>query len=553
LPLTDSNASVPVLDPASARGAVEERDRLALILEIAQAASTLDLPELIKEVGGCLRRSHWQWEHTSLCLYEPEVNALRIHSVTFTPGSLETYHRKYAGGDLLPIEGTQSGLAFSTGEPCVVSSLAEYLSLLSPSWLLKIRPALPPAYSSIIVPLVCRGRRLGTLSVVSPRDNGCGEGAVDLLRQVASTVAPAVDNSLAYRRIAELKDRLDKRTSYLESEINSAFDEVLGDSPAFRHVLGLVESVAHTDSTVLLRGETGTGKELIARAIHRLSHRKDGPFVKINCAAIPTGLLESELFGHEKGAFTGAIAQRIGRFELATGGTLLLDEVGDIPFDLQSKLLRVLQEKEFERLGSSTTVRVDVRLIAATNRNLDEMIAQRSFRSDLYYRLNVFPVIVPPLRERISDIRPLVRHFVERSARRLKKQITEIPEASLAALARYAWPGNVRELENVIERSVILSPGPTLIVRISELAEAERPLTEVDPAPRRVDEPGPTLAGAERALILKVLDETGWVVGGSAGAAARLGISRTTLQSRMRKLEIARPRSRTRPSSHSNV
>jgi formate hydrogenlyase transcriptional activator len=539
--LSSSRVGGPVPTVPHADSVVAERDRLALILEIAQAASTLDLPELIKQVGLCLRRSHWKWEHTSMCLYEPEVRALRVYAFTFTPGTLEAHHRNYRGGDLVPIEGTQSGLAFSTGEPCMVNSRAEYQSLLSPAWLMKIQPALPPEYSSCIVPLVCKGRRLGTLSVASPRNDCCDAGAVELLRQVASALAPAVDNSLAYRRIEELKDRLDKRASYLESEINAAFAEVLGESPAFRQVLELVESVARTDSTVLLCGETGTGKELIARAIHRLSHRRDSAFVKINCAAIPTGLLESELFGHEKGAFTGAIAQRIGRFELASGGTLLLDEVGDIPFELQSKLLRVLQEKEFERLGSSSTVRVDVRLIAATNRNLGEMIAQRTFRSDLYYRLNVFPLVVPPLRERVSDIRPLARHFVERSARRLRKQITEIPEDALEALARYSWPGNVRELENVIERSVILSPGPALSVRIAGLEEADPPAAAA-PARASADEPGMTLASAERALILKVLQETGWVVGGSAGAAARLGISRTTLQSRMRMLRIARPR-----------
>ncbi len=531
--------------PLSFDHVMRERDRLALVLEVARAAASLELPELIGELATCLHRSRWGWEHASLCLYEPEARALRIHSVVFSAGPLGESHKRYSGGDLVPVEGTQSGLAFMTGKPCVVNTRAEYEALLSPAWAKLIVAALPEEYSSCIVPLVCRGRRLGTLACSNARSYAFDDEAVELLTRISETLAPAVDNALAYRRIEELKDRLATENRYLEGELSSLFTEVLGESPAFTEVLQLVESVAATDSTVLVRGETGTGKELIARAIHRLSGRSERSFVKVNCAAIPTGLLESELFGHEKGAFTGAVAQRVGRFELATGGTLFLDEVGDIPLELQPKLLRVLQEKEFERLGSSRTVKVDVRLVAATNRNLTEMIAQRSFRSDLFYRLNVFPIVIPPLRERRSDIPQLVRHFVDRSARRFKKQILDIPEAALSAMTSYAWPGNVRELENVIERSVILSNGPLLRLRCSDFETAAGPPAPPAPAAptERTDTSSPTLAEAERIFILKALEESGWVVAGRSGAAARLGISRTTLQSRMRKLRIVRPRS----------
>jgi formate hydrogenlyase transcriptional activator len=296
------------------------------------------------------------------------------------------------------------------------------------------------------------------------------------------------------------------------------------------------QTVASTDSTVLIRGETGTGKELIARAIHNLSARRERTLVKINCAAIPTGLLESELFGHEKGAFTGAIAQRIGRFELANGGTLFLDEVGDIPLELQPKLLRVLQEHEFERLGSTKTLRVNVRIVAATNSNLPRMVAEKQFRSDLFYRLNVFPIVIPPLRERREDISLLVRYFVQKYARRMKKKIETIPASAMKALSEYNWPGNVRELENFIERAVILSRGAQLEISLAEL----RPVTNL--APVISANGAATLEQAERQHIVRALGETNWVIGGAAGAAARLGMKRTTLQSRMKNLGITRPK-----------
>ena len=310
------------------------------------------------------------------------------------------------------------------------------------------------------------------------------------------------------------------------------FEEIVGTSAALKAVLKQVGVVAPTESTVLILGETGTGKELIARAIHAASSRSRRPFVKLNCAAIPTGLLESELFGHEKGAFTGAIAQRIGRFELADGGTIFLDEVGDIPLELQTKLLRVLQEREFERLGSTRTLRTDARLIAATNRELRKMVEQRKFRDDLFYRLNVFPIYVPALRERSEDIPLLVNHFAQRFARRMNRTIETIPAETMAVLTRYPWPGNIRELQNLIERAVILSHGPVLQVPLQDLDNRT--------SPRRDNGKDQTLEAAERAHILAILKETRWVLGGARGAAVRLGMNRSTLQFRLKKLGIVR-------------
>jgi len=340
---------------------------------------------------------------------------------------------------------------------------------------------------------------------------------------------------LSLGEITELKDKLAKEKLYLEDEIRteSNFGEIIGESAALKRILKQVQTVAPTDSTVLIMGETGTGKELIARAIHNLSKRRERTFVKINCAAIPTGLLESELFGHERGAFTGAIAQKAGRFELGHQGTLFLDEVGDIALELQSKLLRVLQEQEFERLGSTRTIHVDVRLVAATNRDLAQMVAEKQFRSDLYYRLNVFPITAPPLRERAEDIPSLVRYFAQKYGQRMNKEILTIPTEVMNTLTKYHWPGNIRELENFIERAVILSPGPDLRVPLSEL---KRSLET-----QHMGAVGTkTLEEAEREHILKVLEETMWVVSGPSGAATRLGMRRTTLQARMQKLGIMR-------------
>jgi formate hydrogenlyase transcriptional activator len=344
-------------------------------------------------------------------------------------------------------------------------------------------------------------------------------------------VALALDNAAAHREIAELSKKLEQEKLYLQDEIESAhnFEEIIGESAALQRVLTQVGTVAPSNATVLILGETGTGKELIARAIHRMSSRKDASFIKLNCAAIPTGLLESELFGHEKGAFTSAVSQKVGRLELADGGTLFLDEVGEVPLELQPKLLRVLQDQEFERLGGTRTIKVDLRLIAATNRDLAKSVAGHEFRSDLYYRLHVFPVHMPSLRERSKDIPLLVRYFVRKFALRMNKQIDNIPAEAMRALQSWHWPGNVRELENLVERSVILSQGTTLSVPLAEL---------------RLEHDGPrrdsTLESLEREHILRVLHETGGVIAGLHGAAARLGMKRTTLQSRMQKLGITR-------------
>jgi formate hydrogenlyase transcriptional activator len=386
------------------------------------------------------------------------------------------------------------------------------------------------------LPLTTAHRRIGSLVTGSVKpDAYSDEEDVEFLRQVANQIAITVENTLAYGEIQELKDKLAQEKLYLQDEVRSElnFKEIVGKSVALRRVLMQVEIVAPTDSTVLIYGETGTGKELIARAIHNLSPRCSNAFVRLNCAAIPTGLLESELFGHEKGAFTGAIAQRVGRFELADRGTVFLDEIGEVPLDLQTKLLRVLREREFERLGSTRTMRTDARLIAATNRDLSAMVAEQKFRSDLFYRLNVFPVRVPALRERAEDIPLLVRHFVQHFARRMKRTIETIPSETMEALSRYSWPGNIRELENLIERAVILSPGPVLQVPLGDLDSRT--------TPGQVNGKHRSLADAERAHILATLKETRWVLSGPNGAAIRLGMNRSTLQFRMKKLSIVRP------------
>jgi formate hydrogenlyase transcriptional activator len=368
------------------------------------------------------------------------------------------------------------------------------------------------------------------------QENAFTADDAELLNQVGKQVAIAVENALAFRQIDELKNQLKEEKLYLEEEIRTEynFEEIIGASQVLKRVLQDVETVAATDSTVLIYGETGTGKELIAHAIHNLSRRRERTLVKVNCAAIPTGLLESEFFGHERGAFTGAIDRRIGRFELAHQGTIFLDEVEDIPLELQSKLLRVLQEQEFERLGSSRTQRVDVRVVAATNTDLAELVAERKFRNDLYYRLNVFPITVPPLRERPEDIPLLVHFFANRFAQQMKKKIESVSKETMAALVSYNWPGNIRELQNLVERGVILSRSPTLEIPLTELKRSTR-------LPGSQSNSSTTLESVERDHILRVLSETRWVIGGPSGAAARLGMNRTTLNHRMRKLGISRP------------
>jgi len=388
--------------------------------------------------------------------------------------------------------------------------------------------------SQCVIPLICRSSELGCLVLERHVERAFDAEETDFLTQVAGQVAIVIDNSLAHRRIARLTEKLTPESVYFDDETptETEFEDIIGRSTALRALLRQVETVAPTDSTVLIQGETGTGKELIARALHNRSSRRSGPFVKLNCAAIPTGLLESELFGHERGAFTSAIAQRIGRFELAHRGTIFLDEIGEIPLELQPKLLRVLQEREFERLGSSKTQTTDARLIAATNRDLYALAQEQKFRSDLYYRLNVFPLQVPALRERRGDIPLLVQHFVQHFSRRMKRNIESVSKDGMEALVDYNWPGNVRELENVIERAVIMSPGPELRVPTAELSR-----TAADP---NVGKPQ-TLEEAERAHILATLKKTHWILAGPNGAAKQLGLNRSTLQFRMKKLGIQRP------------
>jgi len=351
---------------------------------------------------------------------------------------------------------------------------------------------------------------------------------------VAHHVAMAVAGGRAFQDIVQRNRDVTEERACREGEIpaKQPFEGIVGDSPPLREVLQQVEFVAPTDATVLVLGETGTGKELIARAIHHRSPRRERRFVTINCAAIPSGLLESELFGHERGAFTGAIAQKIGLFEVANGGTLFLDEVGEIPLELQPKLLHVLQDHEFVRIGGTRRIKVDVRLVAATNQDLAQMVEAHRFRDDLYYRLNVFPICAPSLRERPGDIELLVRHFVRRFAGRMQRQIEEVPTESLDVMRRYLWPGNVRELENLIERAVILSPGPRLMIPLEHLARRSTPLAQ--------DDSGSTLELVKRAHVVRVLEETNWTIGGPRGAATRLGMKRTTLQSFMKRYAIAR-------------
>ncbi len=430
----------------------------------------------------------------------------------------------------IPVVNSPAGAAFLHREPVLLPNMLE--SEFAPESMQHLTSL--GMQSGCWVPLVHRGDVIGTMMVGSRLEAGFGHQEADLLIQVADQVAMAVNNAMAFRQISELRDRLRQEKQYLEEEINleKRFEDIVGDSVGLRYVLKEIGTVAPTNATVLIQGETGTGKELLARAIHRLSTRSERTFIKVNCAAIPAGLLESELFGHEKGAFTGAIARKIGRLELAHEGTLFLDEVGELPLELQPKILRALQEREIERLGGSRAIPVNIRLIAATNRDLGQMVKDREFRADLYYRLKVFPIFAPPLRDRLGDIPILVRHFVAAHSRRMGKTIESIPPATMEALTRWDWPGNIRELENFLERSVILTRGPVLYVPLAEL-KIEKP----DPAP--VHE-RPTLHEAEREHILRVLRETRGQIGGADGAAARLDLKRTTLNSKLKKLGIER-------------
>jgi formate hydrogenlyase transcriptional activator len=513
-----------------------KNDRLQLLLDVTnQVVSNLELRDLLRAISHDVR-GVMQCDYAGLSLPDVDNKQLRLYAFDFPEG------KGFLQEDLVySMEGTPSGTAFRTMKP---------LTLQSPftGWLNYpiVQIAAREGLKSVCcLPLISRNRAIGVLVLGRLRDDGFTQGDISFLSQVANQIALAVENALAYREIRELKEQLSKEKLYLEDEIRTEmnFAQVIGSSASLRRVLKRVETVAPTDSTVLIYGETGTGKELIARAIHDLSPRRAKPFVKLNCAAIPTGLLESELFGHEKGAFTGAIAQRIGRFEVANGGTIFLDEIGEIPLELQTKLLRVLQEREFERLGSSRTLRTDARLIAATNRDLEAMVSEQKFRSDLFFRLNVFPVHVPALRERDGDIPLLVRHFTQQFSRRMKKVIETIPSAAMDALSRYHWPGNIRELQNVIERAVIISTGPALSVDVTDLKLPKAGHPEERGAAPNSQTNGAlhdVLEETERRHILDALQQCNWVVAGPNGAATRLGMKRSTLQKRMQKLGIAR-------------
>ena len=510
-----------------------ERDRLRLLLEITnKMTSKLDLGHLLEALTTNLL-AVTRCDFCALLLPDANSGLLRAN-ILYNPQS----RGGITDGAIVPIRGSTCGKAFLSGKSQLINRLEDLKD--EPESFGSIEGRLffehikaEGLNSGCELPLAGRKGIIGVLGAFSRSERAFTEDEYRFLEQVAQQVAIAVENALDFEKATEDRVRETKQRLYLEEEIRAEFGEIVGDSPSLRTALELVSVVAPTDSSVLIMGETGTGKELVARAIHNLSGRRERAFVKLNCAAIPLGLLESELFGHEKGAFTGAIAQKCGRFELANKGTLFLDEVGDIPLELQAKLLRVLQEREFERLGSNYTHKVDVRLIAATHRDLAVMVKQGTFREDLYYRLKVFPIQVPALRQRTEDIPKLVRYFVDMYARRMNKGIDEIPMETINALIRYRWPGNVRELQNFIERAVILSPHTVL----------RAPTSELEPfnAYRGSNVPITGLEELERDHILRVLEASNWVVGGRNGAAERLGMKRTSLVYKMRKLRISRP------------
>jgi formate hydrogenlyase transcriptional activator len=512
------------IENASTREALqEEKDRLRALVEINRTlASRLEVQSLLPLISECVTRvvPH---DFAGVTLFEGDKENMKAYVL-----SPERAQPIIESGRPVSLNQTLSAQAFLEGEAKTLtrddleSHGANIAGRILGAGIRTMR----------CVPLLASTGTLGTLNVGSKKDRAFSPEDEEILNQIAAQLAIALDNARAYREIQALRDRLAEEKLYLEDEIRSElnFEEIVGESPELKRVLAEARTVAPSGSTVLILGETGTGKELIARAIHRMSKQKDSTFIKVNCASIPTGLLESELFGHEKGAFTGAVSKKIGRMELADKGTLFLDEVGDIPLELQPKLLRVLQDHEFERLGSNHTVRVDLRLIAATNRDLSKRITEGEFRSDLFYRLNVFPIHMPPLRARRNDVPLLVRHFVKKLSRRMDKRIDTIPSQTMEALVNWHWPGNIRELENVIERSVILSEGPVL----------HSPLAEMQAEPSQASIADATLERAEREHIIRVLRECGGRVAGAKGAAVKLGLKRTTLQSKMGKLKIER-------------
>src|SRR5580698_631358 len=476
LTLVADQTALAMDDAINFQASRRAQERLELLLDLTnRVISILDLRDLLRAIAANLR-GVMQSDAVGIQLPDAEDGKLRVYALDF-PGGSGVIREGWE-----PAANSTAAQVYRTGEPSVDGARE----------LASDPVAIELGVKSVChLPLTSRNRVLGVLAVGSFRENAFSEDDVAFLVQFARQVALAVDNAIAYGQISTLKDQLAQEKLYLEDEIRTElnFDEIVGKSESLRRVLTLVETVAPTDSTVLIYGETGTGKELIARAVHDLSSRRSSAFVKLNCAAIPTGLLESEMFGHEKGAYTGAIAQRIGRFELAHRGTVFLDEVGEIPLELQPKLLRVLQEREFERLGSTRTIKTDARLIAATNRDLEALVNDQKFRSDLYYRLNVFPVRVPALRERPEDIPLLVRHFVQQYSRRTNRNIETIPSETMRAMVRYEWPGNIRELQNVIERAVIVSPGEILKVSLADLKNRIPPPKETETNQSTADAP----------------------------------------------------------------
>ena len=501
----------------------KEMARLQMLLDVSKIlASNFDLQQVFPQISARIRRL-LRHEYAGFELHENNTGFLIRQAEDFPLGrgllsSVPISPHNSPGGHALR-EGTS--VIFSQ------SQMQGFEAEITKSFLAE-------GFQSLCCIPLCRpNRSLGVLVLGSTRVDAFHAVDLTLLDQVGAQLAVAIENQRAAAEIEMLKQRLDEEKKFLEGDFHSTgdFAEIVGDSSALKKVLDQVSTVAPSHATVLVLGETGTGKELVARAIHRLSRRKNGAFIKLNCAAIPTGLLESELFGHEKGAFTGAVSQKIGRLELADGGTLFLDEIGEISLELQPKLLRVLQDQEFERLGSNRTIKVDLRLIAATNRDLAKDMALHEFRSDLFYRLSVFPIRVPPLRDRREDIPLLVRYYVHKFAQRMERSIETIPRETMKMLVAWSWPGNVRELENLIERSVILSEGTALRVPLSEMT------AESQAAPSPSDH---TLDNAEREHILRVLRETGGALSGAFGAARRLGLKRSTLQSKMQRLKITR-------------
>jgi formate hydrogenlyase transcriptional activator len=500
-----------------------KREKEAFLLEITNAlVSNLDIHGLLGAISSCLHQVQ-QFDFATLALYDPERRMLKTQ-----PLGADAAQDAPENELISATSGTPAGWVFTTQKPLLLRGQP------GQEWRFPMSPVLEQRAikSGCWLPLIGHKGIVGTLNIFSQRAGAFSEDDLSALCQLANQAAIALENAMAFRQISEQKEKLTEEKLYLEDALRTEFnfEEIVGRSRSLQQVLRQIENVAPTDSSVLILGETGTGKEMLARAVHNLSPRRERTFVRVNCASIPAGLLESELFGHEKGAFTGAIARRVGRVELAHQGTLFLDEVGEIPLELQSKLLRFLQEREFERLGSSHTFTSDARIVAATNRDLGKMAASGEFRRDLFYRLNVFPIVVPPLRERTEDLPLLVQYFLMKYSRRMKKTITSVPPEAMQAIVKYSWPGNVRELEHLIERAVILSAGPDLKVP---------PFDTEFASPAAAESPS-ALEDVERQHILRVLRQARGKIAGPGGAAEQLGMNRTTLNSRMRKLGISR-------------